>query len=149
MTTMGVSDLFIDTNVLIYATDPRSPLQHTALDALQQARDAGTALVISPQIVREFLAAATRQNVGGGGIPLDDILENIATFRAEFRIVEDSPTALDNLIALARQIPMAGRQIHDANIVATMLTHSIQRLLTHNTADFARFAHLITILPLV
>ena len=36
----------------------------------------------------------------------------------------------------------------DANIIATMLVYGIERLLTHNTADFARFARYITVLPL-
>ncbi len=35
-----------------------------------------------------------------------------------------------------------------ANIVATMQAHGIGHLPTHNTADFARFAHLITVVPL-
>ncbi len=38
---------------------------------------------------------------------------------------------------------------HDANIGATMQVYGIRHLLTHNTADFARFAHLITVVPLV
>ena len=32
-----------------------------------------------------------------------------------------------------------GKQIHDANIVAVMLTHGIYRLVTYNQADFGRF----------
>lgn len=33
-------------------------------------------------------------------------------------------------------------------IVATMQAYEVQHLLTHNAADFTRFAHLITVLPL-
>ena len=48
-----------------------------------------------------------------------------------------------------RTISLSGKQIHDANIVATMLTYNIPILLTtNNIADFKRFSHLITILPL-
>ena len=36
----------------------------------------------------------------------------------------------------------------DTNIVATMLTYGFSTLLTHNTADFVRFASLIRIMPL-
>ena len=42
-----------------------------------------------------------------------------------------------------------GRQIHDANIVATMREYGIPNLLTDNTSDFTRFGHLITVVPLV
>ncbi len=40
---------------------------------------------------------------------------------------------------------MGGKQAHDANIAATMLTHGIPRLLTFNAADFRRFDPLIEV----
>jgi predicted nucleic acid-binding protein len=43
--------------------------------------------------------------------------------------------------------PSGGRQIHDANIVATMLAHEITRLATFNLADFRRFADCIELVP--
>jgi len=51
--------------------------------------------------------------------------------------------------ALLAAIPCGGKQVHDANIVATMLVHGVPNLLTHNAADFKRFSHLIAVLPLV
>jgi len=60
MATMVVSRRFVDTNILVFATDPASPLNRPALDTLQQAMLAGVDLVISPQILREYLSAATR-----------------------------------------------------------------------------------------
>ena len=36
-------------------------------------------------------------------------------------------------------VQVGGRQIHDANIVATMLAHGERRLLTFNAADFRRY----------
>ncbi len=41
---------------------------------------------------------------------------------------------------------MGGKQVHDANIAATMLAHGITRLLTFNVADFQRFAGLIELI---
>jgi hypothetical protein len=52
------------------------------------------------------------------------------------------------LLTLLLTIPAGGAQIHDANIVATMQAYGIQRLLTENVADFARFAGVITLVPL-
>jgi predicted nucleic acid-binding protein len=40
---------------------------------------------------------------------------------------------------------VGGRQVHDANIVATMLAHGETRLLTFNEADFRRFSSVIEI----
>ena len=46
---------------------------------------------------------------------------------------------------LCRRFTFGGRQVHDANIVATMLAHSERRLLTFNAVDFQRFAEMIEI----
>jgi predicted nucleic acid-binding protein len=51
----------------------------------------------------------------------------------------------DRLVMLSRRYPFAGRQVHDANIVATMLAHGERRLLTFNGGDFRRFARLIAV----
>jgi hypothetical protein len=52
-------------------------------------------------------------------------------------------------LSLLGTVACAGKQIHDANIIATMLAHGIPKLLTHNVADFSRFTAHIKVLPLV
>jgi len=47
------------------------------------------------------------------------------------------------------QVSLGGKQVHDANIVATMQAYGISHLLTHNIADFKRFESFITIVSLV
>ena len=63
-------------------------------------------------------------------------------------VLEDGPSVWKQLIMLSRRYSFAGRQVHDANIVATMLAHGERRLLTFNVADFRRFARLIDLLAL-
>jgi predicted nucleic acid-binding protein len=41
--------------------------------------------------------------------------------------------------------PIGGKQVHDANIVATMLVYGIPCLLTHNAKDFERFGDIVTV----
>lgn len=62
--------------------------------------------------------------------------------------LETDPLPTERLLGLMEQISVGGKQVHDANIVATMLAHGVPNLLTHNTADFMRYSGLITILPL-
>lgn len=148
MTTTDDRRLFVDTNILVYATNSASLWHRRASDALQEARQDGIELIVSQQIVREYMAVATRLRDTGGGLTTTEITENVTTFRAEFTVVDDTPTVLNNLVELVQQIAIGGRQIHDANIVATMRAHGVRRLLTHNTDDFARYHHLITVVPL-
>ncbi len=46
---------------------------------------------------------------------------------------------------LIYDIPVGGKKIHDANIVATCLAYGIPRLLTQNHSDFQRFEHLVRV----
>ena len=41
---------------------------------------------------------------------------------------------------------VGGKQVHDANIVATMLARGVTRLLTFNAADFRRFEPLVELI---
>lgn len=148
MATTVDSRQFVDTNILIYATDTRSPYHVRAQDALNNARARGISLVISNQVLREYLAVTTRQGPTDPDIPRREIFENVRILREEFEVVEDSDTVFDCLMRLLEEVPTGGKQIHDANIVATMQAHGIRRLLTFNTADFARFAHLLTLLDI-
>jgi hypothetical protein len=60
--------------------------------------------------------------------------------------VDDRETV--RLLQLLTQFQIGGKQVHDANIVATMLGHGIDQVLTHNVNDFVRFSPWITVLPL-
>ncbi|HEX3410833.1 MAG TPA: hypothetical protein VHT00_03860 [Stellaceae bacterium] len=61
-------------------------------------------------------------------------------------ILGDGPAVWDRFIELCRRHFFGGRQIHDANVVATMLANRERRLLTFNEANFRRFAPLIEVL---
>lgn len=52
------------------------------------------------------------------------------------------------LLGPMERLAINGKQVHDANIVATMQAHGIRHLLTYNASDFRRYAEWITILPL-
>ena len=136
---------FVDTNVLVYATARSAPLRGRALTALADAA-AGEPLSLSRQILREYIAAMTRQQSWGQPLTLTEAIADAAAFMQRFVILEDGPLVWDQLIQLSRAYSFGGRQVHDANIVATMLAHGEHRLLTFNEADFRRFAGLIELI---
>jgi len=81
-------------------------------------------------------------------VSLADILANLQDFQAEFRVVEENLAVLAALVELLQNFPTAGRQVYDANIVATMQVYGIRHLLTYNRGDFARFSELISLVSL-
>ena len=135
---------FIDTNVLAYAAADGAPLLDRARAALARAAADG-AVTISRQVLREYLSVMTRQQIWGKPLTLAQAIADTAAFVRQFTVLEDGPLVWDRLVMLSRRYSFAGRQVHDANIVATMLAHGDRRLLTFNGADFRRFARLIEV----
>ncbi len=131
--------MFIDTNVLVYALAPAAPAHSRARALLDEAVSSRERLTISRQILREYLATVTRPQAWSPPLPLREALDDIARFSDDFEILEDGSHVTDMLISLCRQVPVAGRQVHDANIVATMLASGERRLLTFNVGDFRRY----------
>lgn len=85
MATMVASPLSIDTNVLMYATDTLSPWHSVVRDWLNTSRQKGIDLVISPQILREYLAATTRAGQTGPGVPLAQVVQTCVSFARSSR----------------------------------------------------------------
>ena len=131
--------MFIDTNVLVKARFLEAPDHDIARERLSQALQEPEPLRISRQVVREYLAVLTGPQSWPIAITREEALEDANRLLGNFEVLEDGPLVTDNLLALCREVSVGGRQIHDANIVATMLAHGERRLLTFNVSDFRRF----------
>lgn len=149
MTTMAADPAFVDTNILIYASQRGSAFHARAVARLERARRDGESLWISRQILREYLAATTRPQPGQVPLPMAQALADAESFERDFNVAEDGPDVFDRLLGLLARVPVAGKQVHDANLVATMLAYGITRLLTFNEADFRRFGALISLEPVL
>jgi len=87
----------------------------------------------------------TRQQVWGKALSLSEAIADTLVFTQRFTVLEDGPAVWEQLTELGRRYSFGGRQVHDANIVATMLAYGKRRLLTFNGPDFRRFNELIEI----
>jgi predicted nucleic acid-binding protein len=148
METMDANGIFIDTNVLVYGTVVNAPLHEIARQVLQNLSAASNDLWISRQVIREYLATLSRSQTFTTPISIATLVADVQYFENQFLVAEDNFQVTQNLLTLIEQVPTAGKQIHDANIVATMQAYNIPILLTHNVADFKRFTPLITLLTL-
>jgi predicted nucleic acid-binding protein len=142
--TSAADPLFVDTNVLVYASWAAAPLHTHARTVLATHRSAGAPLYISRQVIREWLATLNRPRTG---LALVDLIAEAQAFDAHFTILDETAVTTANLLALLPQA--SGMRVHDVIIVATMEAGSVQHPLTNNSSDFASFSHLTTVLPLV
>lgn len=145
---MAAEAVFVDTNVLVYASRPSAAQHVAAQSALSRLEREGAVPWVSHQVLREYLAAVTRPQATAPALPMGTAIADIHRFQRLFQIAEERPEIFDRLLEILATHSSGGRQVHDANIVATMLDHGIRRLLTFNTADFQRFDDLIELEPL-
>ncbi|WP_339136011.1 MAG: PIN domain-containing protein [Candidatus Electrothrix sp. GW3-4] len=141
--------VFVDTNILIYASNSGSPFHQFARDAIKGLEEENAELFINRQVLREYLATMTRPDMLTEELPRESVIEAIRHFEEDFTVFNDTPGVTEQLLELAETISVSGKQIHDANIVATMLVNDVHELLTHNVSDFKRFSTDIEVVPLV
>lgn len=144
MTTAAAEPLFLDTNILVYASVDTSPFYDRARAAITDYEANGTPLWISRQVLREYLATLVRPRAG---IPITELTAAVRQFEVRFQIAEAGPLVTAQLLTLLEQ--SYSTQVHDTNIVATMQTIAVTRILTNNPDDFTPFASLITVIPLL
>src|SRR5690348_3713642 len=63
MVMTDVDDVFVDTNVLVFATSRRSPVYNVAHNRLRELLHLGSSRWLSRQIIREYLVVVTRRMV--------------------------------------------------------------------------------------
>lgn len=148
MTMPGDDAVFVDTNVLVYAAVAESPLHEVARQELRDLRLNGRQIIVSNQVVREFLACLTRPGWFPAPPKRSEVLQCATSIRAQYLVLPDDASVGLQLIELLRQVDCGGRQVHDANIVATMITAGVNTLLTENRRDFKRFDTHINLLSL-
>jgi len=141
--------VMVDTNIWVFVSTTRSPLHLSAVEMIRDLRLAGMELCTSRQILREYASALTRPQRFSTAIPSSVVSGNVSKLARQLTVVEDGPHVFAEWLNLLQTHPTGGKQVHDANITATMIAHGIYHLLTDNTADFQRFSSIIAIHPLV
>ncbi|MBX2928803.1 MAG: hypothetical protein KF852_13290 [Saprospiraceae bacterium] len=104
---------------------------------------------LSRQVLREFAVIISREMQSLGKIDFQLLESTIMRLEEDFFVAEDNQLITFRLLRLLEETNSSDKQVHDANIVATMLVHGLDTILTHNTQDFKRFSHLITLMPLI
>lgn len=131
---------FIDTNVLLTATDASRSDHAAALSFLEASLEGRQRLFASGQILREYLVVATRPTeVNGLGLNPSEALENVQEFQNCVQRLDENADVTMQLFTLIQTHQLKGKRIHDANVVATMRAHGLVRLRTSNAGDFAPF----------
>ncbi len=143
---MTTDKAFVDTNILLRTIITQMD-QHVESEALVQQMWADKVeLWISRQVIREYLVQITHPRTFDPPLEIEQVMEHLTQVEGLFRVADDTQAVTAHLKTLLQTVPTRGKQIHDANIVATMRANAIDTLLTLNYDDFRRFEDQITIL---
>ena len=137
-----------DTNILLRLSkqnDPRYPLiRATVLDL----RERGATLCYTSQTIAEFWNVSTRPiEKNGFGLSIDDTDARVREIENQFTLLTDSEAVHREWRRLVVRHEVRGAKVHDARLVATMLTHDVRNLLTFNGEDFRRFSEVTVVTP--
>lgn len=146
MDTEGADRCMVDTNVLVYATVDAAPLCDEARMWMARLQRRDVQLCVTPQICREYLVVLTGDPVFDREFSSSEALDVLSAVRSSLEVLVPSTGVLKKLFALIRRYDVAGKRIHDANVVALMLTEDLFHLATYNRQDFTQFEK-ITLLP--
>lgn len=142
--------VFVDTYVLLFATQSDSPLFHTAQNRLREAAETSD-IFTNGQVLRAYTHTFVREAVHKG-MPLQDAihtaLKNINLFRSHMQVLQDDETMLNAWEYLLPSLADSS-EILDAARVASMKSAGVNCLLTYKADAYNRFDNLITVWPLI
>jgi predicted nucleic acid-binding protein len=146
---MAADRLFLDTNVLLAATVPARKGHEAAQRVFLQAPRNGVTLLGSGQVLREYLAVATRP-LAANGLGLDPHVAaaNADVLASRLEILPEDASVAFELRRLVRVWGLRGRSVFDANLVAMMRVHAVADILTDDPRDLYRFESEVTVHPL-
>ena len=138
--------VFIDTNVFLNATFVQQKDHLVCQQWLEKlASHEDTELWINGQVIREFLCVATKMKSDGEELSLGEIHYHLNRYLTLCHIADETPAVRENLLCLWRTLAVRGVDIHDTNIVATMLANDITVLFTLDNG-FNRYLKYIMLL---
>ena len=142
--------VLVDSNILVFISNPQSPVYQEALDAIKILRQRGETPHIIAQNLIEFWAVATRPvNSRGLGMTIAQAQAELTRIKSLFLLLPDSPAIYPEWEKLVVRHGVSGKNAHDTRIAAAMNVHGITALLTANKNDFKRFQGITAIDPVV
>jgi predicted nucleic acid-binding protein len=133
----------VDTNVLLSATDRSRSAHESATRFLNHDE---RRLALTPQIVREYLAVATRPvEANGFGLSGQEAVTNVQQLLEDMELLSEAIASTNRLTDLVGGGVALGKQGNDANIVAVALAHGASTIVTDDARHFARFDGVIAV----
>ncbi len=133
--------VLIDTGVLLRAFVTADPQCAPIRAAIQKLRRQSETLCTTFQNVAEFCNVSTRplSARGGYGLSVKVVDARIAFIERLCLRLSENDQSYQQWRRLISKYDVIGVAVHDARLVATMLTYGIKQVITVNDRDFRRY----------
>ena len=137
-----------DTNILLRLAEPSDAEYRIVRGAVEALVTRGEGLCYAAQNMVEFWNVCTRPiSKNGFGLSSAETDARARIIEANLQFLPDSERVHYEWRRLVVEHSVAGAQVHDARLVASMLTHGVSNILTLNDRDFARYAGILPVHP--
>lgn len=139
----------IDTCVLLRTRDIRSPLHAVVKQVLQEIASSDIRTFVTPQVLAEYWAVATRpaDQRGGLGLPPDVVRTDIRYFMELHEMAREPRNLFDIWLEILAVYSVSGKAVWDARLAAVLKANHTRYPVTFDPADFKRFSFLTPVLP--
>jgi predicted nucleic acid-binding protein len=146
---MSVEPGLLYTNVLVYAVNADAPQNAASRALLEAGRDPSTALYVTSQILCELYSIITNPRRVAVASSPTEALQVISAMLAlpGLHVLPIPARAVQGWMELLLRHPVAGGDVFDLQIVATMHANGVQRIYTFNARDFTVFPELAVVIP--
>src|SRR5436305_935759 len=137
-----------DTNILLHFANAADAAHALVFAAVTTLLARGERLHYTHQNRREFWYVCTRPPANNGlGLTVAQTEEWLRRIDATFHRPPDLAAAGPEWDRLVHHYQVHGRAVHDAQIVASMITHGLTQILTINVDDFRRYSEVTAVHP--
>lgn len=136
-----MSTVLVDTDVLVRLLTAGDPLQAPARNALRILRRQHSIFYVSVQNVAEFWNVCTRPASARNGLGIEpaEVAKRVQIINRWARIIVESEASYEVWQRLVQTYSVRGASVHDARLASVMLASGVEKILTFNGSDFARY----------
>jgi len=127
-------DIFIDTNILVYALDKQSVFYYKASGLLTNENNN---LFITTKNISEYFCVCTKMNLNR-----DTIFNFYKDFRKNCTLLFPNDISIKKFETLITKYNPKGNRIFDFEIISVMLASNIRKIATFNKTDFINISEI-------
>ncbi|MBF0121549.1 MAG: PIN domain-containing protein [Desulfobacterales bacterium] len=142
---MMMKNIFIDTNILVYATQTEFLVHREKAIAIFENLEMN--YFISNQIINEYCNVVTNKNLYKNYLTMADAAFNIKKFVEDFSIVSIPSYKPHSFEEAVEKYKIERKKIFDFSIYYTMIQNDIYAIATANEKDFIIFPDIEIINP--